>query len=55
MAIDESDEHFANAWSSIYKSRDRGSKVTVERREHSEKQWWVSLSTEAGIQIEESE
>jgi hypothetical protein len=55
MQIDESDEHPENTSGSIDESLEPDSNVTVERDSHAEKQLLESLSTEAGMQIDESE
>jgi hypothetical protein len=51
MQIDESDEHFQNANSSIDKSLEPDSNVTVERDLHPEKQFRRTVTVEEGMQI----
>jgi hypothetical protein len=55
MQIDESEEQYANAYSSMDESLERDSNVTVERDLHPEKQYLPSVSTDEGMQIDESE
>jgi hypothetical protein len=55
MQIDESDEQFQNADSSIDESFEPDSNVTVERELHSEKQLLPIRSTDEEMQIDESD
>jgi hypothetical protein len=55
MQIDESDEQRPNADRSIDESLESDSNVTVERDSHSRKDELPSVSTEEGIQIDESD
>jgi HPt (histidine-containing phosphotransfer) domain-containing protein len=55
MQIDESDEQQQNAYSSIDKSLESDSNVTVERDLHSKKDHLPSVSTDEGMQIDESD
>jgi hypothetical protein len=55
MQIDESDEHFKSAESSIDESLEPDSNVAVERDRHPEKQFLQRFSTEEGMQIDESD
>jgi hypothetical protein len=55
MQIDESDEQYRNADSSMDESLEPDSNVTVERESHSEKQVLPRLSTDEGMQIDESD
>jgi hypothetical protein len=55
MQIDESDEQPRNARSSIDKSLEPDSNVTVERDSHRVKQCLPRLLTEEGMQIDESD
>jgi hypothetical protein len=54
MQIDESDEKCPNADSSIDKSFEPDSNVTVARDQHRSKHHLLSFSTEEGMQIDES-
>jgi hypothetical protein len=49
MQIDESDEHFPNADSSIDESREPDSNVTVKRDLHPSKQWSPTSLMEEGM------
>jgi hypothetical protein len=55
IQIDESDEQSQNAYSSIHKSLEFDSNVSVERERQSLKQYSQSFSIEEGIQIDESD
>jgi hypothetical protein len=52
--IDETDD-LEKAQSSIHQSLEPDSNVIVERELHLSKLWWQILSTEEGIQIDESD
>jgi hypothetical protein len=55
MQIDETDEQFQNADSANDESLEPDSIVTVERELHPSKQFSPSISTEEGMQIDESD
>jgi hypothetical protein len=55
MEIDERDEQQQKADCSMDESFEPDSNVTVRRDEHAEKQESPSVSTEEGMQIDESE
>jgi hypothetical protein len=55
MQIDESDEQYKNADSSMNESLEPDSNVTAERDLHPWKQSGPSLSTEDGMQMDESD
>jgi hypothetical protein len=55
MQIDESEAHFSKAWSSIDKSLESDSNVTVERAADVEKAYPASLSTDEGMEMDESD
>jgi hypothetical protein len=55
MQMDASDVQFQNAASSIRESLEQDSNATNERDWHSPKHFGPSFSTEAGMQIDESD
>jgi hypothetical protein len=55
IQMDESDEQYPNADSSIRESLDSLSKITFDKARHSEKQKSQMISTDEGIQMDESD
>jgi hypothetical protein len=55
MEIEESDLQDENADSSMRKSLEPAANMTHERAEHSEKHFWEIISTDEGMQMDESD
>jgi hypothetical protein len=55
IQIDESDEQYSNAYSSIRESLDSLSNLTFDRARHPRKQCKQMISTDEGIQIDDSD
>jgi hypothetical protein len=53
--MDESDEQFQNAASSIHESLEGDSNVTSRRDAHSANDWPPNFSTDEGMQIDDSD
>jgi hypothetical protein len=55
MQMNESDEHWAKACVSIRDSSELQSNVILERRSHEQKEPQPMMSTDEGMQIDESD